>query len=62
MVGFRTKNSEYHVDEEHKTITGGMFKEKLMPYKEVVAIPGFKAQITLSDGSYYETSQVVSHL
>jgi len=62
MVGFRTKNSVYYVNEQNKTITGGIFKDRVLPYTQLIAIIGFKAQITLNDGSYFETSQVKSYL
>ena len=38
MVGFRTNNSTYLVDQSRKQISGGIFGDRLFDYEKVVVI------------------------
>ncbi len=62
MIGFRTRNSVYYVNEKEHIITGGLFEDDKKHYDEITAIIGFKGIIKLSDGTKIETSTVESYL
>lgn len=58
MMGFQTKNSTYYVDTFNKTITGGYFRDKVVPYIYVQAVIGDNARIKLVDGNVVKTGTV----
>lgn len=58
MVGFRTNNSTYLVDQSRKQISGGIFGDRLFDYEKVVVILGNPAEITLKNGRVVRTSTV----
>lgn len=62
MVGFKTNNSIYLVDSEHKKISGGIFAEKIKNFEKATIIVGFPAEILLTDGNIVRTSTVRNYL
>ena len=62
MIGFETTNSRYYINGRRKTISGGIFGEKAMRYKDIKCIVGLPAVIRLEDGQEYKTSEVQKYL
>lgn len=58
MIGFRTENSIYTVDQKGKKISGGIFGMNLVDYEKLVVITGDPAEIVLKNGNAYRTSTV----
>ena len=61
IYGFRTKNSEYHVNFTNRIVQGGKLKYPLY-YIECQIIIGAKARFLLPDGNIWETSVVTEYL
>lgn len=62
MVGFKTKNSVYMVNNKNKEITGGYFGDKWVKYKHLQAIVNNKAKIQLADGRIVTTGIVKEYI
>lgn len=60
MIGFKTNNSIYLVNQKEKQISGGAFKENIMDYDKAIVIVGLPAEIYLKDGRVVRTSTVKS--
>ncbi|MBQ6416380.1 MAG: hypothetical protein IJJ65_09045 [Butyrivibrio sp.] len=62
MVGFKTNNSIYLVNQEKKQISGGVFNGDIYNFDNATIIVGLPAEIKLSDGRYVRTSTVNQYL
>lgn len=62
MVGFRTKNSVYYINQYDRTITGGVLKDKVYHYYKLQAIIGCRAVINLTDGREITTGIVLGYV
>lgn len=61
IYGFKTKNSEYHVNFANKIVQGGKLKSPLY-FVDCQIIVGNKARFLLPDGRIWETSIVKEYL
>ena len=62
MIGFKTKNSEYYVDQVNNAITGGIFKDKWYKYVQLSAIVGARGYIVLVGGKVVTTGIIEKYL
>ncbi len=59
---FATKNNVYALDMNKKFITGGIFRNELIPYMKATVMIGQPAVIKLTDGSIMKTSTVKAYI
>lgn len=62
MIGFKTKNSTYLLNESRKTVRGGVFGKQDHRYTHLKCIIGLPAEIILETGEKIVTSKVEEYL
>lgn len=62
MIGFKTKNSTYYVDQYNKTVSGGYLGDKKVKYLRMQAMIGCNALIQLEDGRVVTTGLVTKYI
>ncbi len=57
-MNIKTRNSNYVIDLTQRTITGGIFLGRKVPFSSIQMTPGAPAVFTLTDGDIVRTSTV----
>ena len=62
MVGFKTANSTYYIDQINRTITGGIFKDNKYRYLEIQALIGRNGLVKLENGRVIRTGIIKRYI